>query len=74
MDSALQHRDRDLKTLILTKKDIKKVLTPSATIKAVQKAFKAYGLGQAYMPPKSYVYLNKGDMIGFALCVNRRLV
>ncbi len=51
-----------MKTVILTKKDIKKVLTPSLTIKAVTKAFKAYGMGQVDMPPKSYFYFKKGDL------------
>lgn len=51
-----------MKTVILTKKDIKKVLTPSVTIKAVTKAFKAYGLGQVDMPPKNYLHFKKGDL------------
>lgn len=51
-----------MKTVLLTKKDIKKVLTPSLTIKAVTKAFKAYGMGQVDMPPKSYFYFKKGDL------------
>ena len=51
-----------MKTVILTKKDIKKVLTPSLTIKAVTKAFKAYGMGQVDMPPKSYFYFKEGDL------------
>lgn len=51
-----------MKTLIFTKKDIEKVLTPSIANKAVEKAFKAYGLGQADMPAKSYLYFEKGDL------------
>lgn len=51
-----------MKTVILTKKDIEKVLTPSLAIKAVHKAFKAYGLSQVDMPPKSYLYFRKGDL------------
>lgn len=51
-----------MKTLLLTRKDIRKVLTPSVAIKAVLKAFKAYGLGQADMPAKSYLYFDKGDL------------
>ncbi len=51
-----------MRTVILTKKDIEKVLTPSLTIKAIHKAFKAYGLGQVDMPPKSYLYFKKGDL------------
>lgn len=51
-----------MKTLLLTKDEIKKVLTPSLSIKAVHKAFKAYGLGQVEMPPKNYLYFKKGDL------------
>ena len=51
-----------MKTLLLTKKEIEKVLTPSVAIRAVQKAFKAYGLDQADMPPKSYLYFKNGDL------------
>ena len=49
-------------TVILTRRDIEKVLTPSVANKAVYKAFKAYGLGQADMPAKSYLYFKKGDL------------
>jgi alanine dehydrogenase len=52
----------DMKTLIFTKKDIEKVLTPSVANKTVEKAFKAYGLGEADMPAKSYLYFEKGDL------------
>jgi ornithine cyclodeaminase/alanine dehydrogenase-like protein (mu-crystallin family) len=48
--------ERDMKTLIFTKKDVEKVLTPSLANKTVEKAFKAYGLGEADMPAKSYLY------------------
>ena len=51
-----------MKTLIITKNDIAKVLTPSVANLAVEKAFKAYGLGQVDMPPKSYLYFKKGDL------------
>jgi alanine dehydrogenase len=52
----------DMKTLIFTRKDIEKVLTPSVAIKTVEKAFRAYGMGQADMPAKSYLYFKKGDL------------
>ena len=52
----------DMKTLILTKKDMQKILTPSVTIKAVTRAFRAHGLGQVEMPPKSYLYFKNGDL------------
>jgi alanine dehydrogenase len=51
-----------MKTLIFTRKDVEKVLTPSVANKTIEKAFKAYGLGQADMPAKSYLYFNKGDL------------
>jgi alanine dehydrogenase len=51
-----------MKTLILTQKDIKKVLTPTLAIKTVNKAFKAYGSEQVQMPPKSYLYFKHGDL------------
>ena len=49
-------------TLIITGKDIKKVLTPALANRVVEKAFKAYGTGKADMPPKSYLYFKKGDL------------
>jgi alanine dehydrogenase len=51
-----------MRTLIFTKKDVEKVLTPSVANKTIEKAFKAYGLGQADMPAKSYLYFEKGDL------------
>ncbi len=51
-----------MKTLIFTRKDVEKVLTPSLAIRTVEKAFKAYGLGEADMPAKSYLYFKKGDL------------
>jgi alanine dehydrogenase len=51
-----------MRTLIFTKKDVEKVLTPSVTNKTIERAFKAYGLGQADMPAKSYLNFDKGDL------------
>ncbi len=51
-----------MKTLIFTRKDVAKVLTPRLAIRTVEKAFKAYGLGHADMPAKSYLYFEKGDL------------
>ena len=51
-----------METLIFTKKDVEKVLTPSVANKTIEKAFKAYGLGQADMPAKSYLTFKKGDL------------
>jgi alanine dehydrogenase len=51
-----------MKTLIITKEDVQKVLTPALAIKTVQRAFRAYGSGQADMPAKSYLHFKKGDL------------
>lgn len=51
-----------MKTLVFVKRDIEKILSPPVAIRAVRKAFRAYGLDQAEMPPKSYLYFKKGDL------------
>ena len=51
-----------MKTLIITKKEIAKVLTPAVANTTVEKAFRAYGMGQTDMPAKSYIMFPKGDM------------
>jgi len=51
-----------MKTLIITKKDVAKVLTPEIANRTIEKAFKAYGLGQVDMPAKSYLSFKKGDL------------
>ncbi|MBN1471561.1 MAG: hypothetical protein JW925_07260 [Syntrophaceae bacterium] len=51
-----------MKTLILTKRDIEKILTPAVANETVEKAFRAYSLGCTQMPPKSYLYFPKGDL------------
>jgi alanine dehydrogenase len=51
-----------MKTLILTKRDVEKILTPAVANETVEKAFRAYSLGYAKMPPKSYLYFPKGDL------------
>jgi len=51
-----------MKTLILTKHDVEKVLTPTVANETVEKAFRAYSLGCTEMPPKSYLYFPKGDL------------
>lgn len=48
--------------MIFTKYDVEKVLTPSAANKTIEKAFRAYGLGQVDMPAKSYISFKKGDL------------
>ena len=49
-------------TYIITQEEIKKVLTIDDAIKAVEKAFGEYALGNAQMPPKSYLSFPKGDL------------
>lgn len=51
-----------MKTLLLTQKDVEKVLTPTVANDTVEKAFRAYGMRQAEMPAKSYLYFSKGDL------------
>jgi len=51
-----------MKTLIITKKEIATVLTPAVANNTVEKAFRAYGMGQIDMPSKSYITFPKGDM------------
>jgi ornithine cyclodeaminase/alanine dehydrogenase-like protein (mu-crystallin family) len=45
--------DFEMKTLIITQQEVKKILTPSTANEIVERAFRAYGLGQVDMPPKS---------------------
>jgi alanine dehydrogenase len=51
-----------MKTLILTRQDVEKILTPPVANVTVEKAFRAYSLGRTQMPPKSYLYFPKGDL------------
>ena len=51
-----------MKTLLLTQKDVEKVLTPVVANDTVEKAFRAYGMGQTEMPAKSYLYFPRGDL------------
>ncbi|MFH1490547.1 MAG: ornithine cyclodeaminase family protein [Pseudomonadota bacterium] len=51
-----------MKTLIITRRDVEKILTPKLANRMVEKAFKAYGLGMVEMPPKSYLHFKKGDL------------
>jgi len=52
----------DMKTLILRRQDVEKILTPAVANDTVEKAFRAYGLGLTDMPAKSYLYFPKGDL------------
>jgi alanine dehydrogenase len=48
-----------VKTLVLPGKDIEKILTMELAIPAVERAFAAHGRGEALMPPKLYLPLEK---------------
>ena len=51
-----------MRTIIITKKGVENVLTPSVANQMVEKAFKAYGRGQVDMPAKSYLNFKNGDL------------
>jgi alanine dehydrogenase len=53
-----------MKTLILSEKNVKKILSLAEVIDAVETAFKMKGLGHAQMPPKQYLFMKKyeGDL------------
>jgi alanine dehydrogenase len=48
-----------MKTLILTREDVRAILTMEAAIPAVEAAFAAHGRGETIMPPKLYLPLEK---------------
>ena len=48
-----------MKTLVLAGKEIEKILTMEIAIPAVERAFAAHGRGEAIMPPKLYLPLEK---------------
>lgn len=48
-----------MKTLVLSGKDLEKILSMELAIPAVEKAFEAHGKGEAVMPPKLYLPLEK---------------
>jgi alanine dehydrogenase len=51
-----------MKTLIITRTDVEKVLTPGIANETVEKAFRAYALGETEMPPKCYLTFQQGDL------------
>jgi ornithine cyclodeaminase/alanine dehydrogenase len=48
-------------TLILSAKDLRSLYTVELGLSAVERAFRAHGLGEALMPPKVYLSLPKYD-------------
>ncbi len=53
-----------MKTLLLTEKDVKQLLSMDEVIKAVESAFREKGLGRVQMPAKLYLFYSKynGDL------------
>lgn len=48
-----------MKILLLSRKDVEKIVSMREVIEAVEEAFLAKGLGKVQMPPKSYIYFNR---------------
>jgi len=53
-----------VKTRILTRRDIERITEPDEILRAVEEAFRAHGLQQTQMPPKSYIFYPRhhGDL------------
>jgi len=51
-----------MKTLILTERDVREVLTMDEAMRAVEKAFELHALGKTQMPAKVYLNFEKGDL------------
>ncbi len=51
-----------MKTLVLTERDVREVLTMDETMKAVERAFELHALGKTQMPPKVYLNFENGDL------------
>lgn len=49
-----------LETLLLTQKEIKKILSLKECLSIVESSFRSYGRGKAILPPKLYVTLPQG--------------
>jgi alanine dehydrogenase len=56
--------DKNLITLLLSEKDVKKLLSLEEVLNSVESAFRMKGLGKVQMPPKSYLFIRKynGDL------------
>jgi len=53
---------KDCKTYLITKSEVRAVLTISDALEAVESIFRAYGEGKVQMPPKPYLSFEKGDL------------
>jgi len=50
-----------MSTVILSRKDVRKLLSMKDTLQAVERAFREWYEGGATMPPKAYLVVEKGD-------------
>ena len=57
-------------TYLITAKDVQSVLTYPLSLITVETAFKAYGQGKAYQPPKSYLTFKDGDLRSMPAYIN----
>jgi alanine dehydrogenase len=58
-----------MSTLLLRASDVIKLLDMPAVIEAVERAFEDLGNGQAQMPPKSFLVLDRGDFRAMAASI-----
>ena len=57
------------KTLILSAKDLEGLLRMGEVMSAVEEAFRAYGEGKLWMPPKAYLGVEEGDFRAMPACM-----
>ncbi len=62
MKSSVFTGGRVVKTLILTRRDVERVIEMGDVIRAVENAFRLHALGKTQMPPKVYLNFEKGDL------------
>jgi ornithine cyclodeaminase/alanine dehydrogenase-like protein (mu-crystallin family) len=48
-------------TLILSRNDVRELLSMAEAIEAVEEAFRKWSQGKGNMPPKAYLVVEKGD-------------
>ncbi len=52
----------NLKTWLIARSDVERALGIADAIASVEAAFRAYGEGRAQLPPKPYLYFDRGDL------------
>lgn len=57
------------KTLILSANDLRGLLRMGEVMSAVEDAFRAYGEGRLWMPPKAYLKVGEGDFRAMPACI-----